>query len=94
MKFPTLTYNGRAGDFSPVRSLITISGDSEVLIENCSRLIETSDIKCSLISSGYLVEVWGSGLSAARFANQSASVVGRVQSVSIERRSRGKGGER
>lgn len=94
MKFPTLTYSGRAGDFSPVRSLITISGDSEVLVENCTGIIETSDIRCTLVSSGYLVEIWGSGLSAASFANGSASVVGRVQSVSIEKRSRGKGGER
>lgn len=86
MKYPTLTYLGRAGDFSPVRSMVTISGDSEVLIENCRRVIECSEIRCSMISAGYLIEVWGSGLSAACFAGGSASVTGKVQSVSIERR--------
>ncbi len=86
MKYPTLTYLGRAGDFSPVRSMVTISGDSEVLIENCRRIIECSDIRCCMMSAGYMIEIWGSGLSAASFAGGSASVTGRVQSVTIERR--------
>ncbi len=86
MRTPTISFSGLAGDFKPVRSMITISGDNEVLIENCSRLMECGDIKCSLISAGYLVEVWGSGLSATSFANGSAGIAGRVQSVSISRR--------
>ena len=70
----------------PVRSVVTIDGDSEVLIENCRRLIECSEIKCSVISAGFLVEVWGSGLSASSYANGSASISGRIQSVNIARR--------
>ena len=71
------------------RPMITLSGDSEVLIENCRRFIECSEIKCSLLSVGYLVEIWGTELAAASFANGSASVSGRIQSVSIERRKGG-----
>lgn len=93
MKLPTLTFLGRAGEYRPVRSLITISGDSEVMIENCRRILECSDIKCSVISAGYLVEVWGMGLTASSFANGSAGVSGRVQSISIERRGRNGGAE-
>ena len=91
MRTPTISFSGRAGDFKPVRSMITVSGDSDVLVENCSRLIECGDIKCSLISAGYLVEVWGSGLSASSFANGSAGVSGRVQSITISRRSKNGG---
>ena len=79
----------------PVRSVVTIDGDSEVLIENCRRLVECSEIKCSVISAGFLVEVWGSGLSASSYANGSASICGRIQSVNVARRSsRGEGGSR
>ena len=80
----------------PVRSVVTIDGDSEVLIENCRRLVECSEIKCSVISAGFLVEVWGSGLSASGYANGSASICGRIQSVNVTRRSsrRREGGSR
>ena len=71
------------------RPLITISGDKEVHIENCRRFLECSEIKCSLLSTGYLVEIWGTELAAASFANGSASVSGRIQSVNIERRKGG-----
>lgn len=89
MKFPTMSYSGRAGDYRPVRSMITICGDSEVLIENCRRILECSDIKCSVISAGYLVEIWGSDLSASSFASGSAQVSGHVQSITIERKGGG-----
>ena len=75
-------------DLSPVRSMITISGDSEVLVENCRRFLECSEIKCSLISAGYLVEIWGSDLTASNYANGSAGIRGKIQSVSVERRGR------
>ena len=77
---------------SPVRSVITISGDSEVLIENCRRFIECSEIKCSLISAGFLVEIWGSELTASNYANGSAGIRGKIQSVSVERRGRSQNG--
>ncbi|SDA18791.1 YabP family protein [Ruminococcus sp. YE71] len=86
MRAPTIGFSGMARDFKPVRSMMTISGDSEVRIENCKRLIECGDIKCGLISAGYLIEVWGSGLSASSFADGSACITGRVQSISISRR--------
>ena len=89
MEFPAFTYIGRAGDLRPARSLVTIDGDNEVQIENCRRILECSEVKCSMVSAGYLIEIWGSGLSAASFANGSASVTGRVQSVTVERRRRG-----
>ena len=68
--------------------MITISGDSEVLVENCRRFLECSEIKCSLISAGYLVEIWGCGLTASNYANGSAGLRGKIQSVSVERRGR------
>lgn len=91
MKHPTLTYSGKSGDFKPIRSMITISGDSEVLIENCRQIAECNDIKCSVTASGYLIDVWGSDLTMTSFANGNVSVLGRVRSVSIARRSRNGG---
>jgi hypothetical protein len=91
MKYPALTYMGKARDFSPVRSMISISGDSEVLIENCGSIIECNDIKCSVSAAGYLIDVWGSELTLTSFANGNAGVFGKIQSVSIEKKSaRGK----
>ena len=69
--------------------VVTVVGDSEVHIENCRRLLECNDIKCSILSAGYLVEVWGTELSAAAFAGGSASVSGKIQSVNIARRNGG-----
>ncbi len=89
MKYPTLTYLGRAGDFKPIRSMISIVDDKEVLVESCKRILECDEIKCSIISHGYLIEVWGSELSVSSFANGSAAISGRIQSLSIERRRSG-----
>ena len=85
----TEIYESLVGRGKLHRPLITIAGDNEVLIENCKRLIECSEIKCSVLSAGYLVEVWGTELSASRFANGSASVSGRIRNVNIERRKGG-----
>lgn len=93
MKNPTITYSGKAGDFKAVRSMITIMGDSEALIENCRRIIECNEIKCGVESAGYIVEVWGSGLTVTSYANGSAGVAGRISSVSISRRPRAVGKE-
>ena len=71
------------------RPMITIVGDRAVLIENCRRLLECSDIKCSVLSAGYLVEVWGTELTASGYAGGSASIGGRIQTVNIERRKGG-----
>jgi hypothetical protein len=68
--------------------MITISGNNEVLIENCKKLIECCDIRCSAESAGYLIDIWGSGLTATSFANGSIGVCGEVQSVAIEKKSR------
>ncbi|MGN0632763.1 MAG: YabP/YqfC family sporulation protein [Oscillospiraceae bacterium] len=92
MKQPGFTYLGRADGLLPARSLICISGDKEVLIESCKSVIECNDIKCTLIAAGYTVDVWGTGLSVTSFANGNASVAGKIQSVSVERRSRLAGG--
>ena len=89
MKLPALTFFGLAGEYRPVRSLVTISGDTDVMVENCQRILECNDIKCSVVSAGYVIEIWGSGLHASTFANGSAGISGRVQSINIERRRNG-----
>ena len=89
MKYPTFTYLGLAGEYKPARSMITLSDDREVLIESCKRIVECNDIKCSVISTGFLVEVWGSELNISTFSNGSAQICGKVSSISIEKKGRG-----
>lgn len=91
MKRPSLTYLGKVSGIRPLRSMITISGDSEVLIENCNSIIDHSEIKCALSAAGYLVEVWGEDLVLTSFSDGGAGVCGRIKSVTIERRQPAKG---
>ena len=95
MKRPALTYSGTASGLRTLNSIVSISGDSEVLIENCRRIVECGEIKCSAEAGGFLIDVWGADLTMTSFANGNAGVTGRIQSVSVSRRSRigGKGAE-
>lgn len=86
MQKPSFTYMGRASELIPVRSMVTISGDSEALIEHCKRILECSDIRCSVTAGSFTVDIWGSDLSLTSFANGSVSVNGKIRSVSVERR--------
>jgi hypothetical protein len=79
-------FAGSIRDLKPLRSLVTLSGDSEVLIESCRRILECNDIKCSVLSHGYIFDIWGSQLTVTSFANGSAAVHGKIQSVSIARK--------
>ena len=93
MKMPTVSFSGKVRDMDMLGSVVTIRDDTEVLVDNCRRITECSDVRCSLVSGNYTVEVWGSGLSASGFSNGSASVSGRVQSVALTRRRSGKAGD-
>ncbi len=87
MERPFFAYQGRASELSGARSLVTISGDEEVIIENCRRILECNEIKCSVSSRGFLVDIWGSDLTLTSFSSGSVSVNGKIRSVSIEKRS-------
>lgn len=88
MKRPVLSYFGAVSDFKPIRSLITIQNDSEVIVERCKRIIECNDIKCSAESHGYIIEIWGTDLTLTSFASGSIAVNGRIQSISIDGKAR------
>jgi hypothetical protein len=84
---PTI-FSGMAADLRPVRSLITVSDDSEVIIESCKRIIECNDIKCTVLTHGYIIDVWGAELTLTSFANGNVGVYGKIQSISISRKPR------
>ncbi len=88
MKQPSFSYLGKVKDLSSLRSMITISGNSEVLIENCRQVNECNDIRCSVVASGDLIDVWGAELSLSSFSNGSVAVNGKIQSLNIEKRGR------
>ncbi|MDE5854972.1 MAG: YabP/YqfC family sporulation protein, partial [Ruminococcus sp.] len=66
---------------------IHIAGNKELIIENCRRIEECSDIFMSLASNGLLVQIWGNNLRAFDFKTNGLIIRGKISQIElIERR--------
>lgn len=66
---------------------IHIAGNKELIIENCRRIEECSEIFMSLASNGLLVQIWGSNLRAFDFKTNGLIIRGKISQIElIERR--------
>lgn len=66
---------------------IHIAGNKELIIENCRRIEECSEVFMSLASNGLLVQIWGSNLRAFDFKTNGLIIRGKISQIElIERR--------
>lgn len=62
---------------------IQITGDCEVLVECCKKIIEYNDIMVKVRTRDLTVQIWGSGLSVNDFSAQGIYVCGKIHSVEL-----------
>ncbi|MCM1226053.1 MAG: YabP/YqfC family sporulation protein [Clostridium sp.] len=69
--------------FANTDTQIQITGDHEVLVECCKKIIEYNDIMVKVKTRDMTVTVWGSDLSVNDFCTSGIYIRGRVQSIEL-----------
>lgn len=66
--------------------LIHMDGNKELLIENCRRIEEYSEVFMRLISGKLCITVWGNGLRAYDFHKTGLLVSGKISQIEFTER--------
>lgn len=64
-----------------------IAGNREIVIENCDRIEECSDVFMSFLSDNLLVQIWGNSLRAFDFKTSGLIIRGRISQIELIERS-------
>lgn len=64
---------------------IQITGNHEVLVEYCKKILEYNDIMVKVRTNDMTVSVWGSGLSVNDFNSRGIYICGNIQSIELMR---------
>ena len=72
-------------DFVCIDSQIQITGNSQVLVDGCKKILEYNDIFVKVKTSELIVQIWGSELSVDDFGSDVIYVCGKIQSVELEK---------
>ena len=67
---------------------IHISGNREILLENCRRIEECSDVLMSLACGKLLIHIWGNNLRAFDYKTGGLVIRGKIAQIELEERSR------
>lgn len=78
-----LSFVGKLRDLAALNSFVTIKDNSSVLVENCSRVCECSDIMAKVCAGKYYIEVWGKQLSMSQYTQDCISIDGTIDSVKL-----------
>lgn len=62
---------------------IQLTGNREVLVECCRKILEYNDIMVRVKTWDMTVEVWGSSLSVSDFNSKGIIIRGKIQSVEL-----------
>ncbi len=66
--------------------LIHMDGNKELLIENCRRIEEYSEVFMRLISGKLCINIWGSGLRAYDFNKDGLMISGKISQIEFTER--------
>lgn len=66
--------------------LIHIDGNNELLIENCRKIEEYSEVFMRLISGKLCINIWGNGLRAYDFHKSGLLVNGKISQIEFTER--------
>lgn len=78
-----LSFVGKLKDLAHLSSFVTIQNNSTVLVENCSRVCECSDIMAKVCAGNYYIEIWGKDLKMSEYTQDSISIDGVIDSVKL-----------
>ncbi|MBR1591791.1 MAG: YabP/YqfC family sporulation protein [Ruminococcus sp.] len=65
-------------------SEIFISGNREIIIENCKRIEEYNEVFIRLVSGGLHINIWGDSLKAYDFRTDSLVIRGKISRIELE----------
>lgn len=71
-----------------LESGIHMTGNREIMLENCRRIEECSDVFVSVVSSGLLINIWGAELRASDFRTGGLVIRGKIAQIEFEERRR------
>lgn len=63
---------------------VIINPKCSVLVENCKRILECSEIMVKVECYDYYIEVWGESLCIRDYSTSSVEISGKISSVSFE----------
>ncbi|MDE5619626.1 MAG: YabP/YqfC family sporulation protein [Ruminococcus sp.] len=66
--------------------LIHMDGNKELLIENCRRIEEYSEVFMRLISGKLCINIWGNGLRAYDFNKDGLMISGKISQIEFTER--------
>lgn len=78
-----LSFVGKLKDLAHLSSFVTIQDNSTVMVENCSRVYECSDIMAKVSAGKYYIEIWGKNLSMSEYSQDCISIDGVIDSVRL-----------
>lgn len=67
---------------------IHIAGNRELILENCRRIEECSDVLMSLACGKLLIHIWGKDLRAFDYKTGGLVIRGKISQIELEERSR------
>lgn len=80
--FDKLTEKTRSAFF--LQTGLHLDGNRELIVENCRRIEECSDVLVSLSCSGMTVNVWGNDLRTFDYKTGGLVVRGRISRIELE----------
>ncbi len=84
--FDKLTEKINAAVFEEVG--IHIAGNREVILENCRRIEECSDVLMSLTCGKLLIQIWGNDLRAFDYKTGGLVIRGKISQIELDERSK------
>lgn len=67
-------------------SQIQITGNKEVLVDGCKKILEYNDVFVKVSTWDMIVNIWGSELTVNDFGSGEIFVCGKIQSIELENR--------
>lgn len=72
--------------FIRMNSQIQITGNKEVLVDGCKKILEYNDVYVRVSTWDMNVNIWGNELKVNDFGSGAIFVCGKIQSVELENR--------
>lgn len=63
-----------------------ITGNREIIVENCRRIEECSEVFMSLACGGILVHIWGNDLRAFDYSTGGLVIRGKISQIELDER--------
>ncbi len=79
----TVIENGKR--FVNMDSQIEITGNREVLVDGCRKILEYNDVFVKVRTWEMTVNIWGNNLSVSDFGSGAIYISGKIQSVELEK---------